>query len=537
MFEETPPQVGADAVPDSVSRRGIGAPSRGPVFGSKYAVSQAAMQMMTQRGGNAADAAVAAAMVNVVVKPHYTHLGGDAFALIWRKRAGEVDCLNAGGRAPLAATAEMFAAGLPQTGPRSCTVPGFVDAVLEVYKGYATLPLATLFEPALRLCEEGFPVSLRLAGAMKMLAGNMSADTAALREVYLRNGAPYAPGETLRLPDLASTLREIVDLEREAFYDGDLTEKIAKAVTDAGGMLTVEDFKAPTAIWSEPLVTTYRGCDVYEQALPSQGLILLMALNIVENFPLAEWGASADALHVMIEATKLAFADSRRYSADPDFETVPAEKLLSKEHAKARAAEIDLERAKAHAPAMFDGDTTEFVVADGDIAIAFIQTIFSAWGSGFMVPGTGIVMTNRLGGFNPDPAHPNHVAPGKRTVHTLNTFMALRDGEMVVGGGTPGRDFQVQNNLQTLVGVIDWGLDLQAAVDMPRWVLTGGDDVAVEGRFTAGVLEDLEARGHKLKRLADWDGNVARSQVMATTPGGGWAVASDLRGEGIALAQ
>jgi gamma-glutamyltranspeptidase/glutathione hydrolase len=238
----------------------------------------------------------------------------------------------------------------------------------------------------------------------------------------------------------------------------------------------------------------------------------------------------------MVEATKLAFADSRRYSADPGVESVPVEELLSKEHAAKRAAEIDMARAKEPAPALVGSDTTEFVVAGDDLAVAFIQSIFAPWGSHVMIPGTGILMNNRLAAFETTSGAANCLAPGKRTIHTLNTFMAIRDGELVCGGGTPGGDYQVQSNLQTLVARLNWGFDLQSAIDMPRWVLVSGN-LAMEARFAPSVLDELRSRGHPVAALAAWDGNIARSQLMASTPGGGWAVASDLRGEGAALAQ
>jgi gamma-glutamyltranspeptidase/glutathione hydrolase len=237
-----------------------------------------------------------------------------------------------------------------------------------------------------------------------------------------------------------------------------------------------------------------------------------------------------------VEATKLAFADSRRYSADPQVESVPVDQLLSKEHASRRAKEIDLKRAGSPLAAELVGsDTTEFVVAGEDIAIAFIQSIFAPWGSHVMIPGAGILMNNRLAAFDTTPGAANCLAPGKRTIHTLNTFMALRDGELVCGGGTPGGDYQVQSNVQTLVARLNWGFDLQSAIDMPRWVLVNGA-LAMESRFPAAVLDDLRARGHNVAALAAWDGNIARSQLVASTPSGGWAVASDLRGEGVALA-
>jgi gamma-glutamyltranspeptidase/glutathione hydrolase len=533
----------ATAVPGSVSQPGVESPRRGPVYGSRFGVatdhplaSLTAMNIL-QRGGNAADAAIAAAAVNVVTKPHRTQLGGDAFALVWRKGPNTVDCLNAGGRAPSLATLERFGAGIPARGALASTVPGLVDAMLELYVSYGTLPLVTLLEPAIRFAEEGFPVSMRLSQAMRMIAEDVAPETDEVRRLFLKDGRePYAEGETLRQPELADTLRSIADEEREGFYAGEVAAKIAKAMAEAGGIINEADFEQTTALWHEPLTTSYRGCNVYEQALPSQGLILLEALNIAENFPLREWGlGSADAVHVMAEATKIAFADSRRYSADPDIESVPVEQMLSKEYARSRAAQIDLRRAGEPGPATFTSDTTEFVVGDGELAVTFIQSVFSAWGSRFAIPGTGILMNNRLRGFHTDPASPNRLEPNKRTVHTLNTFMAIRDGQMVVGGGTPGMDFQVQSNLQTLVGVVDWDLDLQSTIDAPRWVSIDGQ-LAMESRFPPALIADMEQRDHKVLRLGAWDGTVSRSQVIASAPDGGWAVASDLRGEGVALA-
>src|SRR3990170_1143588 len=518
------------------------APRRGPVFGSRYAVatdhplvSLAAMNVL-QRGGNAVDAAIAAAFVNVVTKPDCVHPGGDAFSLIWRRRTNEVDCLNAGGRAPHGATLDLFADGIPSLGARASTVPGLVDALLELHVTYATLPLEALLAPAVHHAKEGFPVSQRLSRLMATLAEDASPQSAEARSVFLKVGAPYAPGETLRQPELSQTLRRIAEDEREGFYGGETAERIAREMAAAGGLIDKDDLAEQTAVWSEPIKTAYAGCEVYEQALPSQGIILLEALNIVEAFPLRDWGAgSADAIHVMVEVVKMAFADRRRYAADPLVEEVPLERLLSKEHGRARAAEIDLRVAKERPPALLAGDTTEFVVGDEEMAVAFIQSIFAPWGSRFVVPGTGVLMNNRLRAFSLDPANPNHLAPGKRAMHTLNTFMALHDGRLVVGGGTPGADYQVQSNLQSLVGVLDWGMDLQSTVDIPRWGVMADGALGLEGRFPDAVFDDLAARGHLVARLGDWDVNLAKSQLIASTATGGWAVASDLRGEGVAL--
>lgn len=541
--------IGALGVPQSEGLPGVAAPRRGAVYGTRYAAatdhplaSMAAMNIM-QRGGNAADAAIAAAFVNVVTKPHRTHLGGDAFCLIWRKGPNTVDCLNAGGLSPLNATLDRFPNGVPYTGPLASSVPGFVDAIIELHVTYGTRPLNLLLEPAIRYAEEGFPVSMRLAGALTMLPDYTDPWCDELRRVFLKpDGRPYAEGEILRQPDLAATLRRIDDDVREAprdgFYKNETAGIIESAMAQMGGLIDKQDMENSLAVWSEPLSTTYGEFDIYEQALPSQGIILLETLNILEGFPLAEWGPGhPDAVHVMVEATKLAFADSRGHVSDPALDTanVPVDVLLSKEHARRRAAEIDLRRAGTPAPAMIGSDTTEFVVADESMAIAFIQSVFAPWGSQVVIPGTGILMNNRLSAFSTDPAAANVLEPAKRTVHTLNTFMALRGDELVCGGGTPGGDYQVQSNVQTLVARLNWGFDLQSAIDMPRWVLINGH-LAMESRFSPALRDELASRGHSVTALAAWDGNIARSQLVASNPGGGWAVASDLRGEGVALA-
>lgn len=536
--------LGAMPVPWSESLPAYDVPRRGPVFGAKYAVAAdhelaalAAIDIF-KRGGNAADAVIAAAAVNIVTKPQRTHLGGDTFALIWRRGQNTIEALNAGGRAPGKATLDLFPNGIDVTGPRASTVPGFVDSLLELHVSYGSFNFDKLLEPAIRYAEEGFPVSMRLRGAMEMLPGLAGAHGDTLRSVFLKkNGAPYEPGETLRQPELAETLRRLVEDGREGFYEGKTAKLIADGMRDAGGLIDTDDLSKQTAHWHDALKTNYRGVDVYEQALPSQGIILLEALNIAENFPLADWGMlNADTVHVLVEATKIAFADARRHIGDPEaVDGVPVEFLLSKEYAKRRAEEIDLRRAGAPGPAVLKTDTTEFVAGDEELGIAFIQSVFSPWGSGFMIPGTGILMNNRLRGFSTEPGHPNALAPGKRTLHTLNTFLAMKDGRMVCGGGTPGGDFQVQANLQTLVSVIDWGMDLQMAIDAPRWVTVGRGELVLESRYPVTIRTELAARGHRVHTTTAWDGTLQRAQVMATTAEGGWMVASDLRGEGVAL--
>jgi gamma-glutamyltranspeptidase/glutathione hydrolase len=518
---------------------GVEAPRRGPVMGRRCAVAAdhplvtlTAMNVL-QSGGNAIDAVIAAAAVNVVTKPTATHLGGDGLALIWHRRTGQVECLNAGGRAPGHATLDLFPEGIPRNGPRSCGVPGFVDSILELHQRYGSKPWAALLAPAISFCEDGFPVSLHLSGAMAALQPDAPAG---LREMFLDNGRPYRMGETFRQPRLGESLAAVASDGRDGFYSGKVGKAIAEAMVKAGGLIDLDDLAEPTGKWADPIVTSYRGHTIYEQAMPTQGLIVLEALNIVENFPLAEWGLrSADTAHVMIEATRRSFADCGRYAADPEWEDVPLDMLLSREHAASHAAAIDMKRIGVASDAPSTSDTTSFVVADENMAVCFIQSVFAAWGSRFAIPEVGVLMNNRLSGFHADPKSPNRLEPRKRTVHTLNNFLVVKDGRLVIGGGTPGADGQPQTNLQVIAGVLDWGLDLQAAVDTPRWILARDGHLTLENRAAPGVAEEPQARGHDVNVVGPWSARAA-SQVISSLDDGGWAVASDLRGEGLALA-
>jgi gamma-glutamyltranspeptidase/glutathione hydrolase len=524
--------------------RAAQAPTRGPIYGSRHAVAAehpasalVAMNVL-QSGGNAIDAAIAASAVNVVTKPYATHLGGDAFALIWHRKSNTVECLNAGGRAPHRATLEALDGRIPPAGPRASTIPGLVDAWFELHQRHGSRPMSELLASAIAIANDGFPVSTYLAAQTAVLEQRTAnAPDHPIRQVFLAEGTRrYRRSEAMRQPQFAETLAAIARDGRDGFYGGRAGRAIVETMRAEGGLIDEEDLTQPQAHWHEPTSATYRDCKLYEQAPPSQGLIVLMALNIIEHFPVADWGlASADSVHVMSEAIRLAFEDTRAHLADPLVADVPIDMLLSKDRAAQRAREIDMSRARNTAVPT-GSDTTSFVVADEDTAVCFIQSVFGVWGSGVVIPGTGVLMNNRMLGFSADPAHPNCVAPGKRTVHTLNNFLCVRDGRLLVGGGTPGADFQVQSNVQTIAGVLDWRLDLHSAINAPRWAVASDGRLAMESRFPEETLVELERRGHRVHRCGPWDTPLARSQVIASLPDGGWAVASDLRSEGLALA-
>jgi len=517
-------------------------PVRGPAYGRNGAVatghplaSLAAIDLL-RAGGNAIDAALACSAVLTVVQPHSSQLGGDAFCIV-RPRSGETVALNAGGRAPLAATRERFPDGIPLRGATAVAVPGLVDAWCALHARFGTKPLGELLAPAAALAREGFPVSQHFAAAAAAHRDVLAADPGCAA-AFLIDGAPPKSGALLRQPDLASTLEAIASDGRDSFYAGDAGSRILALMRERGGLIAEDDLARDQGVWGEPLSTGYRGWTVYEQPLPSQGFVTLEALNIVEGFALGSLDVlSPDAVHRAVEAVRLAFADRDAYAGDPDAADVPTDRLLSKEHAAELRARIDPARAALAAPIAGAGDTTSFAVADGEgNAVAFIQSIFQPWGAALVVPGTGVLLNDRMTGFSLDPASPNVLRPGMRTVHTLNTWLLEGPDGRVCAGATPGADFQVQVNLQIITRLVDWRLDPQRALDAPKWGLEGGE-LGLEARFPPETFAELERRGHRVRRLPSWYYVVDRGQLVGRDPAtGALFAASDLGSEGCALA-
>ena len=491
------------------------------------------------RGGNAVDAALAMAAVTAVTMPEMCGLGGDAFALVYDARTRTVTAFNGSGPAPAEATVERYrAAGhreMPFEGWWSVAVPGAVGVYLEMHARFGSRPLEELWAPAIRYAREGFPIDARLAANIAAGADKLARDPEAAA-VYLAAGPRPRPGTILRNPDLARSFERVLAGGAETFYKGELARAIGDASQAAGGLLTAEDMAAFEVEVYRPLVTTYRGYRVFETAPPSQGLILLEMLNLLEGFDLAgKSPTDPDVVHLLVEIKKLAFADRNAYLGDPRFVRAPVETLLSKEYAARRRRDLDLEKAN-NAPVAGDphGDTTSFVAVDAaGNAVSFIHSISALWGAGVMARGTGILLNNRAGrGFVLDEEHPNGLAPGKRTMHTLNTYLVTRapagqaaaageragdepadDGELVLVGNTPGGDGQPQWNLQVLVNVLDFGLDAYRAVAAPRWTSFPGTDpinlkspleLRLESRFPAETAAELLRRGHVLRGVGPW---------------------------------
>jgi gamma-glutamyltranspeptidase len=507
-----------------------------------------------RNGGNAVDAAVAASLTASVAMPEMCGLGGDLFAIVHAPGAPPVAVLGSG-VAPRGANLEqMRAAGghtgkMPLTGPLSIGVPGMVHAYGALLERFGSRPLAELVQDAIHQAEAGFPLTVFGAGAIALHA-QMLAKAPATAAVLLPQGRPPEPGEILRQPDLARTLRHIGQDGPQAFYRGALADRIAGAVQALGGALSADDLAGHATVLEPPIATTYRGLTVFQTGLPTQGLILLEALNIAENFG-AEALARGDAgaVHALAEAARLAYADRIAYTRDPAFGPTPMERLLSKDWARSRSAGIDPNRAADEAAPgpMADGDTTYFCVVDrGGMMVSLIQSVSSAFGSGIVAGDTGVLLNNRVGrGFSLDDGHPNQFAPGKKTMHTLNCWLAADAAGMpVMVGGTPGGDGQPQWNLQMLSALIDGGLDVQAAVEAPRWSIWPGTDPAdrpnpyelrVETRLGEAALAELAARGHPVKPTGAWGGTGA-AQIIARDPTTGVLVGgSDPRAEGLAL--
>jgi gamma-glutamyltranspeptidase/glutathione hydrolase len=523
--------------------------THGMVASPHYLATAAGLRIL-QQGGNAVDAAVATSAVLTVVYPHMCSPGGDAFWLIHPAEEGRLRGLNASGRAPYAATRAFFEGrgltSIPLRGLLPVTVPGVVDGWGVALRRYGTMSLAKVLEPAVGYAQEGFPISAKLSRWMEQNAEVLHKYPTSAR-VFLGEGGPARPGKILRQEDLARSLRTIGQEGCRAFYRGRIAEAIVRFCAENGGLLSAQDLVDHRSDWVEPIGITYRGHTIYEFPPSTQGLAALLALNIVEGFDLPSMERqSAEYLHLLVEAKKLAFADRDRYISDPDFVEIPVQELSSMEYAAARRASIDLHEAArqvsaGHPPG---GDTVYLCVVDRQgNAVSLIQSIYFAFGCGVVVGDTGIILQNRGAYFSLDPSHVNRLEPHKRPFHTLTPAMVFKDDQPYLVLGTMGGDGQPQTHLQIISNIVDFGLDVQEAIEAPRW-LSGrfllGDEPAdllsVEGRFQVKVLDQLVAKGHRIEVLEDLAEVMGHAQAIMIAPDSGVLMGrADPRGDGVAL--
>jgi gamma-glutamyltranspeptidase/glutathione hydrolase len=524
-----------------ISRNGIAA-AESPLAG------QAGVRIL-EHGGNAVDAAIAVNAMMGVVEPMMNGIGGDLFVIVYDAKTNTLHGLNASGWTPKALSIDYLRRQgfkeMPKSGVHAITVPGVVDGWQKLADKFGRKKLGEDLSAAIQTARDGFPVpewdAAYWAKAVKYLHGDARAT-----QLYLPNDRPPKIGEIFHNPDLAGSLEQIAEHGREAFYSGEISKKILDTIKEHGGLMTAEDLATYSAEWVEPISTTYRDWTVYELPPNGQGIAALMMLNILENFPLGQRGyefGSANALHAMIEAKKLAYADLKRYIGEPRGQRLPVAQLLSKQRAVARSREIDVQQAHCDPPSAElapAGDTTYLSVVDREgNMVSLIQSNYDEFGSGIVAPGTGFVLHNRGALFSLDPTSPNALAGHKRPLHTIIPAF-LRKGDVGIAFGIMGGWNQSQAHAQFVANLVDYQMNIQAALEAPRFTKKtfAGCDVMMESRFSANTRDTLAAKGHQIQLLG----------VFASDMGGGQAVlrdfaagvnygASDPRKDGSAIAE
>ena len=477
--------------------------THGMVATSQPLAAAAGLRVL-QNGGNAIDAAIATAAVLNVVEPMMCGIGGDLFALVYHAESQKLYGLNGTGRAGALASAERMREDgyerMPGSGIYAVTVPGALDGWEQLRSRFGSRSLAELLEPAIDYAENGFPVSQIIATDWKAVEEKLARHPATAAN-YLIDGRAPRHGELFKSPDLAKTFRIIADEGPDAFYRGTIARKIAAFIASEGGFVTYEDMADHTSTWVDPISTTYKDATIYQIPPNSQGYVALEMLNILEGFDVASLGHnSAEYLHLLIEAKKLAFADRNAYLADPEKADVPLDKLLSKQYAAERGKLIDRERAAGEVrPGMIDPTETVYltVVDEDRNVVSLIYSVFSAFGSGLIVPGTGITLQNRGTGFSLEPGHPNELAPKKRALHTNMPGMVFKDRKPWLSYGVMGGDMQPQGHTQVLLNMIVFGMNVQEAGEMARFRHFSDRAVGFESGIGIDVLQALIEKGHR----------------------------------------
>lgn len=515
----------------------------GIVATSHYLASQAGAQTLAH-GGSAMDAAIAANAVLGVTEPMMNGIGGDLFLIYWDAKAGKLYGLNASGWAPRKLTIDFLRqhgiTTMPHDGIHSVTVPGAVDGWSQAHKRFGRLPWKDLFTPAIYYAEHGYAVPEIIQDYWADEQAKLS-KTEEARRVFLPGGKVPELGATFNNPDIAKSLRLIAEKGRDAFYKGEIAQAIVHTSAAMGGTMELQDLADFSAEWVEPISTTYRGWKIYELPPNVQGMAALEMLNIMETFtPDKDGPKGVVELHKKIEAMKLAYADLYRYNADQRFASVPVMGLLDKGYAKERAAKIDPEKANCNPgpghPATSDTTYLAAVDKEGNIA-SLIQSNYSAFGSGVVVNGMGFALQNRGALFSLDPSHPNALQPRKRPFHTIIPAFMER-GDVHIGFGIMGGANQPLAHAQFVSNLVDYGMNIQGALEAPRFTVTSGEvscDILIESRVAPDVIQALRQKGHNLIVRAEYTALMGRGQAVMhnSKTGMNWA-ASDPRADGVA---
>ncbi|MEL7249862.1 MAG: gamma-glutamyltransferase [Bacteroidota bacterium] len=483
---------------------------------SQPLATQVALDIL-KAGGNAIDAAIAANAVLGLVEPTGNGIGGDLFAIVWDAETEQLYGLNASGRSPASLTLEYFKendyTSIPALGPLPVSVPGAVDGWFELHGKFGKMEMKDILAPAIDYAENGFPVSELIAWYMDRSSRSLQRFPG-FKETYMPNGQTPRKGEIFKNPYLANTLNQIAVGGREAFYEGDIARTIAAYMKEQGGFLTYDDLKNHRSEWVEPVSTNYRGYDVWELPPNGQGIAALQMLNILEGYDIASMGFnSPEYWHLLIEAKKLAFEDRAKFYADPAFNEIPIDWLVSKEYGAERSKLINPERAgRSYEPGeLKDGDTIYLTVADEEgNMVSLIQSNYRGMGSGMTPTGLGFILQDRGEMFKLEEGHFNTYEPGKRPFHTIIPAFITKDGEPYVSFGLMGGAMQPQGHVQIVVNLIDFGMGLQEAGDAPRInhggssqptgeEMTNGGYVQMENGFDYNVIRGLMYKGHRIR--------------------------------------
>lgn len=494
------------------------------------------------KGSNAVDAAVAMACTLKAVEPHSVGLGGDCFALVYMKDENKVYGLNGSGRAPGSASISWYKEHgydeMPLNGVLAATVPGALRGYMDLLDGFGSLPLEDIFEDAVFYGENGFAVSEVIAGEWNNQRSLLLQDENAAK-TYLINGQAPRPGQVFKNRNLASTFRRIASEGVESFYSGALGREMTDYIKKIGGLISLDDLAAHESTWVEPISLSYRGFDILELPPNGQGIVALQMLSMMAGFNVAEMGHnSAEYLHRLIEAKKIAFADRDYVVTDPEFYDIPVKTILSEEYAQDCRDRINPDSASDPRPSSFaKGSDTVYVAAADQYgnAVSLISSIYTHFGSGVVIPGTGIVLQSRGRGFSLDENHPNRLEPNKRTKHTIIPGMIFKDGNFVSVFGVMGGDMQPQGHTQLLNNLIDHKMNPQEAVDAPRVCHMRGREVYFEDGIPMETVEKLLEMGHEHDSTPSPVNSCGGGQIIWKTEDGVYLGGSDRRKDGCAI--